>query len=101
MLKHSNEQIRNLLRHTGLQFDQVELPWKHADNAELLFPDEISGAPRIRFLDGLRLIDWENDQWVSYEKDGIQWYKDDLSDLDYEILFDLLKPVIRNMLDSK
>lgn len=98
--RHKLDQIRNLLRHTSVSANQVRLPWKYKDQAELFFPSEISGSPRIRFSDGIRIIDWEQNQWVSYEKDGVRWYKVDLSDVDYEVLYQLLEPVIRNILGA-
>ena len=98
--RHKLEQIRNLLRHTGVRADQVNLPWKYEDQVELFFPSEISGSARIRFNDGIRIIDWEHNQWASYEKDGVRWYKTDLSDLDYEVLYELLEPLIRSILDN-
>jgi hypothetical protein len=98
--RHRFEHVRNILSHTGVDVDQVSLPWKYKDQAELFFPSEISGSARIRFSDGQRLIDWEHNQWVSYEKDGVRWYKVDLSDFDYEVLFELLEPIIRSILDG-
>jgi hypothetical protein len=98
---HKEDQIRNLLRHTDVRVDQVSLPWIYKAQAELQFPSEISGSARIRFNDGIRIVDWEKTQWVSYEKEGVRWYKDELSDRDYEVLYELLKPVIRNILDLR
>ena len=107
MQAHSNNQpphrldrIRNWLRHTKIRADQVNLPWIYNDQAELLFPVEISGSARIRYHDGVRIIDWELDKWISYEKDGAKWYRVPLSDNDYEVLYGLLEPLIRSILNN-
>ncbi len=57
---------------------------------ELIFPMEISGNARIRYNYGSRIIDWEGKEWVAYEKDGVRWFRDDLTEKDFQTLFYLL-----------
>jgi len=64
---------------------------------EIIFPKEISGNARIRF-NGYRIIDWEDGRWVSYEKEGVQWYKVNLDNLDYKILYHILRDKIKKTL---
>jgi hypothetical protein len=59
-------------------------------DVKLIFPLEISGNARLRYDNGIRIIDWESTEWVAYEKDGVKWYKDNLTEDDFKNLFLLL-----------
>lgn len=71
---------RNLIRHTP--------PTENSPN--ISFPDQYAQG-RIRLPDGTRLLDWEGSEWKPYTKDGVRWWPDELTDRDYETLYECLQ----------
>jgi hypothetical protein len=95
---HEASIIREMLRRTPLLSlpAPLDLPAREGVPAVKVFhAPEISENVRIRYASGDRMIDWEKGEWVGYEKEGQQWFRDDLADLDYEILYALLADQIR------
>ena len=66
------------------------------DNPKISFP-EPNKLGRIVIPGGFRLIDWEGDEWVAYEKEGARWFKDTLKDDDYKVLHDALADQVRDI----
>jgi hypothetical protein len=83
--------IKELLRTTPIEPSEVSEPLSVSGlpSFKLVFPEETRGRARIRFS-GLRLIDWEGEEWVSYERDGTQWYRDSMTEKDAAVLYAIL-----------
>ena len=65
-------------------------------NKKISFPDHHKGG-RIRHRSGVRLIDWEEEVWKPFVKDGSQWYPVGLNDDDYSELYDCLIEQIKSL----
>jgi hypothetical protein len=81
--------IRRILRITPLNIEGNSESNIQLDSVTIIDDPELLGI-RIKYNDGSRIIDWENGQWISYVKEGVSWYKEDLMDNDYDILYNLL-----------
>jgi hypothetical protein len=99
-LTSDSDILRRILQTTPLRSYPVsmELELDGRPCAVLVSRAEAGGSPRIRYHSGVRLVDWEGEQWVSYEREGVRWYQDELTDTDYRLLYALLAPDLLDLL---
>jgi hypothetical protein len=60
-------------------------------NPRIEFPEHYPGG-RITVELGQRLLDWESDRWVPYQKEGVRWYREELREVDRMALEVALRP---------
>jgi len=53
---------------------------------------------RIRLPSGSRVLDWEGSEWRAYVKEGARWYLDELTDEDFDMLWECLSAQLRELL---
>jgi len=77
--------LRNILKHTP----------PSSSNPKVSFEDYCP-LGRIR-MSGIRLLEWEGEEWNAYTKDGVEWIGDNLNDDDFRALNDSLLDQIKKI----
>ncbi|HEX8229872.1 MAG TPA: hypothetical protein VF826_11250 [Chloroflexia bacterium] len=63
--------------------------------AEVSFPHADRRMGRITyFAEGRRILDWDGTNWVAYAYEGVTWYEEDLTELDFFVLQRVLTPYL-------
>ena len=60
---------------------------------------ELTDIDRIMYSEGAStyIIDWEEDQWKLYEKEGVRWYPADMDEKALKMLKEELNPVAKKL----
>jgi hypothetical protein len=66
-------------------------------NQKISFPEHYAQG-RIVIDPGLRMIDWNGEEWIVFVKDGVRWYRDEFNDDDFLVLQNALSDQLRSVL---